>query len=92
MYAIDQLGQIARQRQLSCTSDHALMPACSDHRVKALIIGVNDAHICGLRHAQQITHATIMARRIDVDFFDGGCVMAYPRRDSVKAEDMSGFH
>jgi hypothetical protein len=69
LYCVKQFGQIARERQGPRARNHALVTARANHRVKALVIRRYHADIRALRGAQQIAHATIVARCIHINFF-----------------------
>ena len=59
---VQQLGEVARQREFARTGYNALMTPRTHHGIEALIICLDHTHIDAFCGAQQITHATIMAR------------------------------
>ena len=68
------------------------MPPRAHHRIKPLIIRLDDSQIGGFSGPQQITHTTIVTRGVNIDFLYRRCIMAYARRDCVKAKNQSGLH
>jgi hypothetical protein len=91
-HRIQQLIQVARQRQLAGEGDHALMAAGADDLVETLGIDRHHAHAMLLGVCDQVGHAAVVAAGVDEDLFHRLGLVAQPRGHRVEAENHFIFH
>ena len=89
---VQQLIEIARQRQLRRKGDHALVTARADDFVETRRIDGHDAHVGRLGGGDHVFHAAVDAAGIDENFFHGRRFMTQTRGDGVEAENHFILH
>ncbi|MGF6982235.1 hypothetical protein QFZ99_001712 [Paraburkholderia atlantica] len=68
--AVEQFGEVLRERQIARARDHALMALGAREAPQTRFVGGDQTHARVLRGLQKFGHTTVLTRRVVIDILD----------------------